>query len=273
MITLDGSRHVVNFSGIYMAALVSLTLCSFTPLLNAQDGALAKGPYKILYFDVSGDALMPRSSSASTPTQFCNGFLTAQQVDAHVPGCAEQFSNAGGGGFAMGVRPIRYLQIDAVELSILTSFNGFGNRTSTFQCVSGCAGITGPQTFNIGTSNGLVTTGARAVLPLFRDHLLVSAGGGFGRLRSLEHANSNGGSAACDSCQFAAGHGPTEVVEVMYFPNQHLGFGVHARNVQINSSGLTTDGIFSNAYLGTTYKDQFFMIGGSISIRVGKTRE
>lgn len=40
------------------------------------------------------------------------------------------------------------------------------------------------------------------------------------------------------------------------------------RNVQIESRGLTNDGIFSNLYAGTRFKDRFLQLGGEISIRL-----
>lgn len=49
-----------------------------------------------------------------------------------------------------------------------------------------------------------------------------------------------------------------------YFPgNGHVGLGFHVRNIQTNSSGLN----FDAANFGGTYKDQFLVIGGQVSMQ------
>jgi hypothetical protein len=254
--------HVANTSELVSAGSMRVALLMMVlgwliaPHLRAQE----KVPYNAFYVDLEGAAFVHHRSAASPPAQYCNGFITGATT-----GCSEQFSNTKSGGFAMGVRPIRYLQIDFFDLNILGGFNGFGNRTSTFQCTSGCTGTT---TLSIGTTNVLVTTGGRFVLPLFKERLLLSGGAGFAVLSSDEHPKTTGNTqATCLSCQSATGHGPTEIAEIMYFPGKHLGIGFHVRNVQIGSSGLTPDGIFSNSFFGTKYTDQFRVIGGVISFR------
>lgn len=258
---IDISNKSENVSIKAILAALSI-LWLFAPKLEAQERARENGkvPHNAFYVDLEGDTFVHHSSSATPPTQYCNGFITGATT-----GCSEQFSNTKSGGFAMGVRPIRYLQIDAINLDILGGFNGLGNRTSTFQCTSGCSGTT---TLSIGTTNVLVTTGGRVVLPLFKERLLLSVGGGFAALSSVEHANTTSNTkATCLSCQSVKGQGPTEIAEIMYFPDRHVGIGFHVRNVKVSSSGLTPEGIFSNAFFGTRYTDQFRVIGGVISFR------
>jgi hypothetical protein len=114
----------------------------------------------------------------------------------------------------------------------------------------------------------MATTGARAVLPLFRERLLISAGGGFGWRLTTEEVETEGNlTAQCTSYRHVGGHGPTEIAEIMYLPNQHIGIGFHVRNFQISSGGLTPGAYYSNRFYGTTYKDSFLLIGAEVSLR------
>lgn len=267
MTTINFRRR--NSSAVLFATSTAAILSLFPFKATAADtAAFFKGPYSLINIDLDGGSFTHRSSKASSGTVVCNGIIYAQQFNTNT-GCSEQFNNTGFGGFSMGVRPIRYLQADAVGIDFMGSFNGYGNRTSTFTCVSGCTGST---TFKIGTTNGLVTTGGRLVLPLFHGKMTLSAGGGYSWLRAFEHADTTGAEASCSSCRSVTGRGPYEMGEIMYFPNPHLGIGLRVRNAQIQSTGLTPDGVFSHLYLGTTYRDQFLQIGGVISIRGGGMR-
>jgi len=252
------ARHVI-------LAIISVAAASvFAPDLRAQNG---KAPYSLIYWDFGGDFFSPRSRPPLPPLCCAPFSLQLQQQLQTQELAAAALSSAGAFRTAMGVRPFRYLQIDAVEVDALGNFNGFGNRGSSFQCVTGCTGI---MTQTIGSVTGLVTTGARLVLPLFREHLLISAGGGFGWLRTNEHVQTQANETAeCVSCRGVGGHGPTEIAEIMYFPDRRLGVGFHVRNVQINSSGLNAND--PNIYPpGTKFRDRFFLIGGEVSIRFGK---
>lgn len=242
-----------------LCLLYIVTISVFAPVLLAQ-----KEPYTLIYFDVGGDMFKHQSSSASSQTSSnCNS------VQAAVAGlsCPEQFSTVGAGSFAMGVRPIRYLQIDGLGVDILGNYNGFNSRTSTFQCVKGCSSPT-ITTESISGTSALATTGGRFVFPLFQERLLLSAGVGFGWLWTNEKVQTTA-QTMCESCRHVGGHGATEVAEIMYLPKPHVGIGIHVRNVQINSSGLTLDANDSNIVFGTKYKDRFLLIGGEISIRFG----
>ncbi len=192
------------------------------------------------YFDIGGDVISPRSHH-------------------------EYLTSAGGGSFALGVRPIRYLQT-GLSGSFLGNFNGNPASTAPFICTSGC---TGTYTAAIKTHGRLLAIDGRAVLPLLRERLQISAGGGMAWLGISESADTGNISVpqTCPPvCGDANGHGPTEVVEIKYFPGGgHVGFGFHVRSMQIKSSGLN----FNSAGLGGTYNDNFLLIGGQVSVRFG----
>ena len=245
--------------------LVAFGAVSFSGQLRAQD----KAPYSVMYWDFGGDVFSPHTTAPLPPLNTALGAFgpTVPRQQQLIDQKAASLTSAGGFRAAMGVRPIRYLQIDAVEADILGNYNGFGNRTSTFQCIAGCSGTTS-QT--IGSVSGLITTGARGVLPLFRERLLISAGAGFGWLRTNEHVYTQSNvTAQCSSCRSVGGHGPTEVVGVMYMLERRFGIGFHMRNVQITSFGLNANdpAIYP---AGTRFKDRFWLIGGDLSIRFAR---
>jgi hypothetical protein len=242
-----------------------LSVCAATSAAHAQS---AKSPYNVMYWDFGGEVFSHQSSSASTPTQPCPASADGS-IPFNLEACAENFSTVGAFSLAMGVRPIRYLQIDAFSLSVLGDYGKWGQRTSNFTCVSGCSSPT-VTVQTIGTLSTLLTTGARGVLPLLDERLLISAGGGFAWLSTDEHAQPTGSEQLeCETCRSVSGHGPTGVAEVMYMFNQHIGVGVHVRYVNIRSTGITPAGNVGNLFYGTTYKDSFFLTGVEVSIRFG----
>jgi hypothetical protein len=245
------------------AVLLALTFSIFTTTLEAQDPTNSKAPYSMIYFEGGGGIVSPQHSSASVPTMPCpNGLISNLSHP-----CAEQFSRADAGLIGMGVRPIRYLQT-GTTIGILGNVNGYNSVTAPYQCVSGC---TGTVSETVNTTTSLITIDARGVLPLFHEHLLISAGGGVGWVEVRSHAATGsaqvqGGCPYCPSPQ--GGHGPTEVAEITYLPDRHFGIGLQFRNVGIHSSGLTAA---AGPLLGgnVTYKDRFLLIGGVISFRFG----
>lgn len=239
--------------------ILMLGLCA-----HAQE---SKAPYNMLFLDFGGDVFSPQTSTASNAVTICAGGVATQPG----VGCSEALKSVNAFTFGMGVRPIRYLQIDTT-LDILGNFNDFGNSQATYQCVSGCAGT---ASFKIGGTSGLLTTGARLVLPLRREKLLLSVGAGWAYLRAFEHPQATSDNQQflhCPSCRSVSGNGPSEVAEVMYMVNPHIGIGAHYRNVQINSSGLDANGLFSNAFYATTFKDRFSVVGAEISFRFQNRR-
>ncbi len=239
-------------------------------LFLARAGWPQGNPYGLIFLDFGGDVFTPGHSAPSKPSVPCPSHVITQFRQ----GCTEELSAVRNFRFGIGVRPIRHLQIDAFDANILGNFNGFGNKQQTFQCVSGCTGST---ILTVGSVHALFTTGARAVLPLWQERILISGGAGWGWLRTFERAEPTstnqkliGCSGGPVSCLSASGNGPTEIVAVMYMPSPHIGIGVHYRNVQIRSSGLDANGLYSNANFGTTFKDRFSLIGAEISVRFGE---
>jgi hypothetical protein len=170
----------------------------------------------------------------------------------------------------MGVRPIRYLQ-GGLLAEFLGNFNGTPSTTAPFICTSGC---TGTYSETLSARGNLLAVDGRAVLPVLRNRLQISGGGGLAWLEATGTANA-GGVNVTQVCPPVClgdlrGHGPTEIVEVKYFPgNGHVGFGFHVRAIQVKSSGLN----FAAANSGGTYHDDFLLIGGQVSFQFGMHRD
>lgn len=226
-------------------------------------GLFEKAPFNMLIEEAGGGVFSPRNSSASAPTQNCAGGFPTTTLHYD---CAEQFTRVEAFHFAGGVRPIRYFEAK-VGFDFLGDFNGYKSITAPYQCVSGCTGVVNE---NIVTSSILTTTDFEGVLPLFREHLLISGGGGIGWLQVRSHPQTNaqveGTCIYCPPPQ--GGHGPTEIAELTYFPSRYIGIGLQIRNVQVSSPGLTA--VAGPVFGPITYKDRFFLIGGNVSLRLWK---
>jgi hypothetical protein len=200
----------------------------------------ARVPYARTYIDFGGDVLSPRKSG-------------------------EYLTTAGSGSFGQGFRPVRYLQA-GYAVSFLGNFNGTPTSTAPIKCTSGC---TGTYTATIGARGTMLSIDVRPVLPLFREQLQISAGGGFTWINAIQHADT-GGISVPNSCPplcagNTSGHGPSEIVEAKYFPgNGHVGIGFHVRNIQVTSSGLN----FATANSEGIYRDHFLAIGGEITVQL-----
>jgi hypothetical protein len=263
MMTFNMHRSVNKpLALILVPAMICLPIFSgLIPALRASDEPQSAAPFGAVYADYGFGGLSPQSTSANAPTQPCtNGVSTGSKS------CSEQFSGEPAIDLGLGVRPIRHLE-GGMTLSVRGDFSEAATQTATFQCVSGC---TGTETRNIVPHSILFTTDGRLVLPLFRERLLVTAGGGIAWLQVSEAPQAVGNEQlqGCDTCQGHRGHGPTEVVELLYMPFKHIGIGFHVRNVQVSSNGLTPD---SGPRPGgsITYKDRFLSIGGAVSFRFG----
>jgi len=199
-----------------------------------------RAPYGRGYLDFGGDVLIPRNSQ-------------------------EYLTSAGGGGVGMGIRPIRYLQT-GFTAEFFGNFNGTPTTTAPFTCTSGC---TGTYNETLSARGNLMAIDGRGVLPLLGNRLQISGGGGIAWLEASTTINTGGVDVqqvcppVCTGSQ--RGHGPTEIVDIKYFPgNGHLGLGFHVRAMQIKSpSGLN----FS--INGGGYNDHFLSIGGQISFQFG----
>src|SRR6267142_1667487 len=71
------SKHVLS-KPVGIALLILIFSWPCAPNLEAQEKASANGrvPYNAFYVDLEGETFIHRGSSAGSPTQFCNGFIT-----------------------------------------------------------------------------------------------------------------------------------------------------------------------------------------------------
>lgn len=168
-------------------------------------------------------------------------------------------STAGAGYFAMTFRPLRNLQIDGVQAEFVAHSNDrlaliqFSDGTTAYREIQG--------------HPALIAFGGRFVLPLLREKVLFSAGGGWAGLKFDESVQSNPNEQiTCVTCVNGSGWGPTEIAEVMFFPGdqRNVGFGFHVRGVQVITNGLSGLSADGSTISG---KDHFLLIGGSVSIR------
>ena len=196
------------------------------------------------FFDVSSDSFAPKGSSL--------GPLTVTEAV----------------GVAIGFRPLKYIQVDAFGFDIIPPGKASDGRQTHVQFSDG------PRlTRQIEDSSFLITTGVRFLLPVWRERLLFSAGGGWAGLFTSEQINSPDSygydepSPPCYSCRSRHGWGPTTVAEIMVFPSstRRLGFGFHARTVQIHSDGISFRKPTSHGA-----NDRFMIIGGTVSIHFGQ---
>jgi hypothetical protein len=166
------------------------------------------------------------------------------------------FSSAGAGYMAINFRPLRNLQIDAVQADFIAAKN---DRLTLIQFQDGTYAWR-----QIQGHPSLIAFGGRFVLPLMHEKVLFSAGGGWSGIQVNEaiksYPNEQG---SCVSCEFHRGWGPTEIAELMFFPGdqRNVGVGFHVRGVQAITNGLAVSGSSASG------KDHFLLIGGSIAIR------
>jgi len=242
-----------------IALFACLLICLFAPMLQAQGKSKSKkkknkaaetATYNPAALNVWGNGFIPGSSSTSA---------SAQCPSASAPSCAENFSNAVGAGVGFQYRALRNLE-GGVDFDLLGNFGGFGTQAAA-------SGAVTQKTNVLGT---MITTSARAVLPLFDERLLISGGAGLALLFADINPSGNEQFSGCYSCRSRRGHGPIEMAEVIYFPDQgrHFGIGFRVAPVQI-----TTTGGFSAATAGANpnqiFKDHFLLIGGGVSLRFG----
>ena len=167
------------------------------------------------------------------------------------------------GGVAAGFRPLRFIQVDAFGLSVLGTGMASNGRSVSVTYSDGPT-----LRRQIDDNSVLFTTGARLVLPVWRERLLFSAGGGWAGLFVNEYLDSGGAGSGsyneCYSCRSRRGWGPTAIAEVLVFPHadRQVGIGFHVRTVQIYSNGLS----FRKAP-SPGVNDRFVVIGGTMSFR------
>jgi hypothetical protein len=211
-------------------AIASIIWTVFLLTCHAQEASRA--PFKKGGIEFGGDYFRPSGSSSGL------------------------FSAAGAGYVAINFRPLRNLQIDAVQADFIAAHTDrqtqivFDDGTVATRAIEG--------------HPSLIAFGGRFVLPLFREKVLLSAGGGWSGVQVSEAIQTNPNEqGTCISCEFHRGWGPTEIAEVMFFPGdqRNVGFGFHVRGVQAITNGLSVSGSTVSG------KDHFLLIGGSVSIR------
>ena len=250
------------------AGFASALRAADVPTNRASDEVVdkqGKAPFKVLIVDFGAGGFSPAASSASVPTQDCFNGSTINPSKA----CAQHFTSTHGIDFGLGVRPFRYIQA-GLQMGFPGDFAGWGRQSGTYQCVSGCTGVV---TRTITSHYLLLMSDARLVLPLFRERLLISGGGGVGWLQMNQYINTGGNEqvqGGCGGdCQSRSGHGPTEVAEIAYFPKSYLGFSFKFRNLQISSPGLAPEAGVGAGGRSVAYRDRFTSIGGGITFRLG----
>lgn len=170
------------------------------------------------------------------------------------------FLEPGSLSFSFGYRPVRFFQLDA---GIDLSMGGATSMHRTIQTTRGEREVV----------NNLLAApfGGRLVLPLFKEHFLISAGGGVAFLRNNESGvpKPTGDPytyevVECTSCQSRSGWGPYGLVQVLYVAGKgrHFGVGCTGRWTQAQLTG----GFLPN-YSRSQTKDNWLFLGGTMSFR------
>ncbi len=162
-----------------------------------------------------------------------------------------KFSTAPGVGFNFGVRLHRYFQVDA-----------------GFEAGSGAAGVSrtinttgGPR--DVGDTEYFVPIGARLVLPLFKERLLLSGGGGGAYISYQETPKARANETViCTSCVSRSGGGAFEVAQIKWMVDKqrHFGLGLTTRWYQASSKGAT----LGSTGLSGTSKDRWMTVAATL---------
>ncbi len=256
------ARNEIRYSAVrclrrFFPAVVLLLSCTIlAPTLRCQSAA-EKAPFNPAAFDIWASTFVPGSSAVS-PSSQC--------PSSSAQSCAEGFSTVGGGGLGFQYRPLRYLET-GVDFHILGDSGAFGPQIAGSQCV--VYGCSGNVIQNVSVLESMIVTSARAVLPLFREHLLISGGGGLALLFANLNPVGNEQFSGCYACRSRSGHGPMEMGEVVYFPDQRrrLGIGFRVAPVQVRTSSLSAATAGANP--DQIFKDHFVLISVGASLRFG----
>jgi hypothetical protein len=170
------------------------------------------------------------------------------------------FLEPGSLSFLFGYRPVRFFQLDAgIDLSL-------GSPTSMHRTIQTTRGER-----EVVNNLLAVPFGGRLVLPLFKEHFLISAGGGAAFLRNNESGvpKPTGDPytyevVECTSCQSRSGWGPYGLVQVLYVPgkSRRFGIGCTGRWTQAQLTG----GFLPN-YSRSQTKDNWLFLGATMSVR------
>jgi len=146
------------------------------------------------------------------------------------------FSNGFNGGVNFGYRFHRYLQADI-------GFDFSSGAANVNRAINTTGGVR-----SVGDNELFVPLGVRVVLPLAKERVLFSAGGGLAFLRYSEAARGAGNEIViCSSCTSRSGAGSYEMFQIQYLVDRerHFGIGFTTKFFQAKTSG---DG------LGTTLR-------------------
>jgi hypothetical protein len=159
-------------------------------------------------------------------------------------------------GFDVGYRPVKYFQFDA-GVDLVGGAAGV-SRTIFVRPVGG-----GPvETRKIKDREIFVPFGGRLVLPLVKNRILLSGGGGFSYVRYAETPVTEGNETIeCYSCSSRTGWGPYQVASVQFIldKNKHFGIGVTGKWYQV-----TTKGGSISTSIGERSRDRFFNLGANL---------
>lgn len=160
------------------------------------------------------------------------------------------FSAGFAGGVNFGWRFNRYLQADfGVDFA-----RGAANVNRTINTTGGLR--------TVGDDELFVPIGARVVLPLAKERVLLSAGGGYAYLKYSESARpaSANEQVICTSCTSRSGNGSYQMFQVNFLVdrNRHFGLGFTAKLYQAKTTG---DGL--GTALSFTSKDRWTNLYGT----------
>jgi hypothetical protein len=212
--------------------------------------AAAEGQEASEQSNAGGKAPQAGSGAAQKPAY--RKFIIDFNVGGLNPGGDLQgkFSTAPGAGFNLGTGVHRHFQLDA----------GFDAGT-------GAAGVSrtinttgGPR--SVGDTEYFVPLGARFVLPLFRERLLLSGGGGGAYISYTETPKAGANEVViCTSCVSRSGGGAFEVaqIKVMLDKQRRFGVGSTTRWYQASSKG----GALGTNLQGNS-KDRWTTVAGTL---------
>lgn len=211
--------------------LVTLDATSYSATAEGQPPGFRRGS-----FEINLGALQP---SADLKGAFSEGFVL---------------------GINFGYRVQRFIQLDfgadwGLSRTPLT-------KTLIVQPKGG-----GPlSTRDLRDNELLLPVGGRLVLPLARERILISAGGGYSYLRYFENPIefSLYETIRCSICDSRSGWGPYVVGQIQFVVDRerHFGFGITAKRFQARTTGESL-----GTFLAGRTQDRWTTLAGTVSFR------
>jgi len=194
-------------------------------------------------FEITGGSLQPKGAMRSARYLISDGSIRPV------------FSSSGMFDLNFGYRVIKYLQLDS-GIEFGGSVAGM-NRQITVREVGGSR----TETRTVKDQILMVPLGARAVVPLFSERLLIGIGGGGAYVRNYESAGAN---VDCTSCRSRSGMGSYALGRIEYVAgrNRNFGFALNARYTQAKLSAG-----FLPVFTRNGGRDTWLLLGGGISLR------